>query len=726
MSRRDATLTLAVILTCAPFAVSAGLLGTAGKTRWYQLEAAHSGRCLDVAGGPGGIADGQNVQQWTCGGDAATNQHWRPEWVTDTHRHIIARHSGKCLDVEGGVGAIEDGANIDQWRCGDAGDSNQLWRLERVRGLNFQLRAAHSNKCLGVAGASSAEGANVEQQTCGGRTAEHQLWRPRIAARGDDDGDNIRYTTDQGFDACSAPSATVMQGWAQSSPYRYLGIYIGGSLRACSQPNLTASWIDTTSAQGWGYLPTWVGPQAPCSGFRERISYDPATAYQEGRDEAQAAAQVANSLGLERSIIYYDMEFYDETAACVAATRAFVSGWSDELATRDFTAGVYSSPCNLDDYRLAATPPDAIWGAHWIYSGYTPSASPYGMVCLDDSAWNGERIRQYAGDHDEQWGSYRLNIDSNTADGPIAISDQAPRVRDLGVADGWWLLLDDGRLMASANDGLEWRDLTPAGAALDAMDLADDGAVWAVDLTASGVLVYQSADGGANWRSIAADIGPLADMPVGRAYLEASGTRLDLTLELTTGVNFSRGWLLRSDDLGGSWTRSELPLGGPVHFVDAEQGWIAGGPTGDALYATSDGGRSWQRTEIAGLEGARIELPRMSASGSLWLPVAEERNGAWSTALYASDGPGEGWRAIAAPAGLKRWPRSPDASTIEYLTGFDPDQVGDRMVLTESGAGLSYSRTGRCARDAGCAIEQRLFATEDGGEGWYEVTLPVD
>ena len=47
--------------------------------------------------------------------------------------------------------------------------------------------------------------------------------------------------TRKGFDACTAPSAATMATWLRLSPYRAVGVYIGGSDRACAQPALTAS-----------------------------------------------------------------------------------------------------------------------------------------------------------------------------------------------------------------------------------------------------------------------------------------------------------------------------------------------------------------------------------------------------------------------------------------------------------------------------------------------------
>jgi hypothetical protein len=42
---------------------------------------------------------------------------------------IVAQHSQKCLDVEGRGTA--NGTNVQQWTCGGASNTNQLWRLVR-------------------------------------------------------------------------------------------------------------------------------------------------------------------------------------------------------------------------------------------------------------------------------------------------------------------------------------------------------------------------------------------------------------------------------------------------------------------------------------------------------------------------------------------------------------------------------------------------------------------
>ena len=54
-----------------------------------------------------------------------------------------------------------------------------------------------------------------------------------------------------------------MTDWL-ASPYRAVGIYIGGINRACAQAHLTAAWIAAIQRQGWHYFPLYVGLQASC------------------------------------------------------------------------------------------------------------------------------------------------------------------------------------------------------------------------------------------------------------------------------------------------------------------------------------------------------------------------------------------------------------------------------------------------------------------------------
>jgi hypothetical protein len=107
----------------------------------------------------------------------------RIEFVTTTsgtQYNIVARHSGKCLDINGA--STEDGALLLQWDC--IGVSNQVFILVPAGGDFYQIVAAHSNKCLDVDTSEDTyhNGAEVRQMTCSG--ADNQQFRLEDAGDG--------------------------------------------------------------------------------------------------------------------------------------------------------------------------------------------------------------------------------------------------------------------------------------------------------------------------------------------------------------------------------------------------------------------------------------------------------------------------------------------------------------------------------------------------------------
>jgi hypothetical protein len=219
------------------------------------------------------------------------------------------------------------------------------------------------------------------------------------------------------FDACHAPAISSLQAWS-ASPYRGVGIYIGGANRACSQPNLTPSWVQQATGLGWSLLPLYVGLQAPCvsqSGLG-RISTTQAIAAAQGTAAADDAVADAQALGLPPgSPVWFDMEGYSVgNATCSNAVRAFVGAWDAELAAQGFVPGVYGSAASTirDVAALGAAAPEVIWIANW--NGNT---SVFGDPYVSDSLWpNHQRVHQYKGGHNETYGGVTINIDSNSVD----------------------------------------------------------------------------------------------------------------------------------------------------------------------------------------------------------------------------------------------------------------------------------------------------------------------
>ena len=219
--------------------------------------------------------------------------------------------------------------------------------------------------------------------------------------------------TGLGFDTCAAPSTRAMKAWG-SSPYRGIGIYIGGVNSACSQPNLTAGWVTAQTGAGWHLIPIYVGLQAPSTSCGcARIVPSKATA--QGEAAASDAIARARSLGIgPASPIYFDMEAYARGSSS-SAVLAFLRAWTSGLHASRYLSGVYSSGASGIADLVAKVgsgypEPDDIWVGDW--NGKSTTSDPY----LPASAWRHRRIHQYRGGHTERYGGVSISIDNDAVD----------------------------------------------------------------------------------------------------------------------------------------------------------------------------------------------------------------------------------------------------------------------------------------------------------------------
>jgi Ricin-type beta-trefoil lectin domain-like/Ricin-type beta-trefoil lectin domain len=136
----------------------------------YQIVAKHSGKCLDVSNSS--TANSALLVQWDCGNPlTAQNQVFSLLPQGGATYMLVARHSGRCVDVYGG--SQENSAQVDQYTC--MGAAHQIWKGDAVDPEYGIFRAKHSEKCLDVYGANTANGAAVDQYTC--VYANNQLWK---------------------------------------------------------------------------------------------------------------------------------------------------------------------------------------------------------------------------------------------------------------------------------------------------------------------------------------------------------------------------------------------------------------------------------------------------------------------------------------------------------------------------------------------------------------------
>ncbi|MCX4745399.1 DUF1906 domain-containing protein [Kitasatospora sp. NBC_01287] len=221
--------------------------------------------------------------------------------------------------------------------------------------------------------------------------------------------------TGYGFDTCTAPNSSAMSAWLGSSPYRAVGIYIGGG-RSCSQPALTAGWVQQQAAAGWHFIPTYVGTQASAI-------TDPAG---QGTASADDAINQAAALGFgPGSTIYDDMEQY--SSGYRGAVLSYLSAWTTELHARGYRSGAYSSASSgivdLANNASNYTMPDVIWDANW--NGNADTNEP----AIASSLWsNHQRIHQYRGNVTQNYGGVTISVDTDYLDVASGSAVQLPAI----------------------------------------------------------------------------------------------------------------------------------------------------------------------------------------------------------------------------------------------------------------------------------------------------------
>jgi Domain of unknown function (DUF1906) len=231
--------------------------------------------------------------------------------------------------------------------------------------------------------------------------------------------------TGLGFDACSAPSTSQMTAWG-TSPYRAVGIYIGGTNMACAQPNLTSAWVSAEASAGWYLVPIYVGLQAPSSACG-CSTIAPKQAASEGTAAALDAIAQAQAIGVgPGSPIYFDMEAYNPGGKTTKAVLTFLAAWTAQLHADGYVSGVYSSGASgVKDlaaaYGTSYLEPDDIWVADWNYA--KTASDPY----VPAADWpNHQRLHQYSGGHNETYSHVTINIDGNYVDGQTAAAWTPP------------------------------------------------------------------------------------------------------------------------------------------------------------------------------------------------------------------------------------------------------------------------------------------------------------
>ena len=152
----------------------------------YSVIARHSGKCLDVR--RSSLDNAAAIVQQAC--DGRTSQQWRIEPTGVGTYTVIAVHSNKSLDVMGA--SLDDGAPIIQYAL--HGGENQQFEITPETDGYSRIVARHSGKALDVSGASTDDDVQIVQYTPHGGPNQQWLVRPLTASdEGPSTADVVRF-----------------------------------------------------------------------------------------------------------------------------------------------------------------------------------------------------------------------------------------------------------------------------------------------------------------------------------------------------------------------------------------------------------------------------------------------------------------------------------------------------------------------------------------------------
>jgi hypothetical protein len=153
----------------------AGYAQSFDQSVYFQLQAHHSGKCLDVR--DISLNNGGRLQQWDCAG-VQKNQLWMLAPTGAGTYRIASANSAKCADIINA--STTNGTYVQQWDCNLAWNQyNQVFNFTASPNSGYWRITptnATGTKCLDVEGVSQANGANIQIWDCGPAGNTNQDW----------------------------------------------------------------------------------------------------------------------------------------------------------------------------------------------------------------------------------------------------------------------------------------------------------------------------------------------------------------------------------------------------------------------------------------------------------------------------------------------------------------------------------------------------------------------
>ena len=145
-----------LMLVSLVFSVTMSVQAQGGidTSKWYHIIAKHSGKCLDLR--YANRVYGERLIQYTC--HSGDNQKFQFETASDGYYRIVVGHSRQCVDQL--LANYNDGGLIGQYPCHTG--QNQQWLPSYSSGY-YQFNVRHSSKNMDVQNASYSDAAQLIQ-----------------------------------------------------------------------------------------------------------------------------------------------------------------------------------------------------------------------------------------------------------------------------------------------------------------------------------------------------------------------------------------------------------------------------------------------------------------------------------------------------------------------------------------------------------------------------------
>lgn len=318
-----------------------------------------------------------------------------------------------------------------------------------------------------------------------------------------------------------------------------------------------------------------------------------------------------------------------------------------------------------------------------------------------------------------------------------------------------WALAGPG-LMWTTDGGADWANITPplpAGEHITTVFFLNTQDGWAL-LTGPNEGSHAprfdmaiTEDSGATWSIVPFDIPGFNPTGYGLSggghifFLDTLNGWADLDIP---GLS-RQALLLETHDGGRNWSLppSNPNVAGQLRFINSKLGWILGGPSGDDLYATRNGGQSWAEISL----GATVDGSPVTCSANGLPHFRDNAHGylagscmGGAVALFATRDGGKTWKQRRVLLGAARGGGNlattlADATLIIGKIGGQTftlvrDTPGGvvssnaNIPLLRAGVvGLSFANATR-----GWALllyhhtETSLFLTSDSGSTWTDIT----